>query len=158
MIERFTISLDTAMAEQFDSFIRARGYGNRSEAVRDLIRERLERDALADPETGDCVATLSYVYDHHQRDLAARLTDAHHRHHQLVMAVQHVHLDHDACLETVLLRGPVAAVRAFGEAIMAERGVRHGNLHPVAVEMRSERHRHEGDDPGHAHLHSHPRS
>ena len=74
-------------------------------------------------------------------DLAGRLTDTHHQHHDLTLATQHVHLDHDNCLETVMLRGPVAAVRAFAEAIIVERGVRHGKLHMIPVQ-RADEHSH----------------
>ncbi len=146
-MERFTISLDDELARQFDAYLAAKGYSQRSEAVRDLIRERLERERLADGEGGHCVASLTYVYNHHQLDLAARLADVQHDHHDLTLATQHVHMDHDNCLETVLLRGPVQAVRAFAESVIAERGVRHGKLHmiPVAVE-----------EGGHHHVHSHP--
>jgi len=147
-MERLTISLNEELAEQFDAFIRDKGYTNRSEAMRDLIRERLEQERLRSPVAeGHCVASLTYIYNHHQLDLAGRLAASHHEHHDLTLATQHVHLDHDNCLETVLLRGPVKTVRAFADGVIAERGVRHGKLHmiPVAVD--------EGD---HGHVHSHP--
>jgi CopG family transcriptional regulator, nickel-responsive regulator len=135
MTERFTISLEVPLAKQFDTYIRAKGYTNRSEAVRDFIRQRLDEQQLASGEGGHCVAALSYVYDHHELDLAARLTRAQHEHHDLILATQHVHLDHDTCLETAMLRGPVRAVRAFAEGVIASRGVRHGNLHIIAAKL-----------------------
>lgn len=149
-MERLTMSLTEELAEQFDVFIHEKGYTNRSEAMRDLIRERLEQERLkASPADGHCVAALTYIYNHHQLDLAGRLAESHHEHHDLTLSTQHVHLDHDNCLETVLLRGPVKAVRTFADGVIAERGVRHGKLHmiPVAVE--------EGGH-GHGHVHSHP--
>jgi len=150
MSERFTISLEQDLAARFDEFIKANGYTNRSEAVRDLIRMRLAGQQLEAEESGDCVATLTYVYNHHELDLASRLMEAQHDHHDLTLATQHVHIDHDNCLETVMLSGPVRAVRDFAQAIIAERGVRHGNLHVIAVD-RTAAHSHG------AHTHSHAR-
>lgn len=151
MSERFTISLEQRLAAQFDNFIKANGYTNRSEAVRDLIRVRLADERLDKEESGHCVATLSYVYNHHELDLARRLMEAQHDHHDLTLATQHVHIDHDNCLETVMLTGPVQAVRRFAQAIIAERGVRHGNLHVIAV-SRTASHSH----GGHTHSHARP--
>ncbi len=153
MTERFTASLDEDLAQQFDHWVEQRGYATRSEAVRDLIRAALEAQRLNEGAEGHCVATLSYVYNHHQLGLAGRLAHHHHEHHDLALATQHVHLDHENCLEAVLLRGPVAEVRHFAEATMAERGVRHGQLHMIPVAMASP-HRHH--DQGDAHHHSHP--
>jgi CopG family nickel-responsive transcriptional regulator len=98
-----------------------------------------------------CVATLTYVYNHHELDLARRLMEAQHDHHELTLATQHVHIDHDNCLETVMLSGQVAAVRRFAQAIIAERGVRHGNLHVIAV-SETPAHTHGGE----THSHSQP--
>jgi CopG family nickel-responsive transcriptional regulator len=147
--ERFTISLEPGLATQFDAFIKANGYTNRSEAVRDLIRLRLDERELNREESGHCVATLTYVYNHHELDLARRLMEAQHDHHELTLATQHVHIDHDNCLETVMLAGPIRAVRRFAQAIIAERGVRHGNLHVIAV-SRTPSHSHGGNPHTHA--------
>ena len=159
-MDRFTISLDTRLAAEFDALIRARGYGNRSEAVRDILREKLEAERLKRQEAPFCVATLSYIYNHHARELAERLTAAQHAHHDLIAATMHVHLDHDDCLETVMLRGATAAVRAFADAVVAERGVRHGSLHMVPVDVDTRhgpQHAHAVGGPAH-HVHSHPKS
>jgi CopG family nickel-responsive transcriptional regulator len=151
-MERITISIDTALALEFDQLIAARGYKNRSEAVRDLVRLHLEAQRTAHHPTGDCVANLSYVYNHHERDLAERLTALQHDQHDLTVATLHAHLDHDNCLESVILRGSSAAVRTFSDSLMAQRGVRHGQLNMVAVEMEGgPRHLHEQ-----AHSHEHP--
>ncbi|MHB8623664.1 MAG: nickel-responsive transcriptional regulator NikR [Sulfuricaulis sp.] len=151
MTERFTMSLEEELAERFDKYIETKGYTNRSEAVRDLIRERLATVSLTSRYTGHCIASLTYVYNHHERDLAGRLMDTQHEHHDLTLATQHVHLDHDNCLETVMLRGPVQAVRTFAEAVIAERGVRHGNLHVVPAAF-TDRHTHGSG----THTHSKP--
>ncbi|MBI5331313.1 MAG: nickel-responsive transcriptional regulator NikR [Betaproteobacteria bacterium] len=154
-MERITISLDETLAQEFDDLIRTRGYGNRSEAVRDMIRAELEKHRLQTEQAPHCVASLSYVYDHHERRLAERLTDMQHHAHDLVVSSMHVHLDHDHCLESLFLRGPTGAVRAFAESLSAERGVRHGqlNLVPVAMDQASHPHRLIS-----GHLHSRPRS
>ena len=132
-MERFTISLDESLARQFDELIAARGYVNRSEAVRDLIRGAIEADRQRAVPSGHCVANLSYVYNHHERELAERLTGLQHDHHNLTVAALHTHLDHDHCLESVILKGETAAVRQFADALTAERGVRHGQLNVIAL-------------------------
>jgi CopG family nickel-responsive transcriptional regulator len=145
-MERFTISLDESLALEFDTLIRARGYANRSEAVRDMLRRELESDRLAREEAPYCVASLSYVYNHHERRLAERLTDLQHHAHDLVVSSMHVHLDHDHCLETLFLRGATTEVRSIAEKISAERGVRHAALNLVPVETEAVLH----------HVHSRP--
>jgi len=151
-MQRVTISLDDELAASFDRLIAARGYGNRSEAVRDLIRQHLDRDAQDHAPRGHCVASLSFVYNHHERDLAERLAARQHAHHDLVVATMHVHLDHENCLETAVLQGPVGAVRQLAGSLTAEAGVRHGNLNLVAVEH-ADHHAH----GGRTHRHMKPR-
>jgi CopG family nickel-responsive transcriptional regulator len=145
-MERFTISLDESLAQAFDSLIRERGYANRSEAVRDMIRSELENRRLERKDATHCIASLSYVYNHHERRLAERLTDLQHHAHDMVVSSMHVHLDHDNCLETVFLRGHTGEVRAFAEKLTAERGVRHGALNLIPVET----------ETLHQHVHSRP--
>jgi len=152
-MERFTISLDESLASAFDTLIAARGYGNRSEAVRDLIRSAIESDRQRATPSGHCVANLSYVYNHHERELSERLTHLQHQHHDLTVAALHAHLDHENCIESVILKGPTAEVRRFADALVAERGVRHGSLNVVALE--AEQH-HAHHDHGEAHVHYRP--
>jgi CopG family transcriptional regulator, nickel-responsive regulator len=144
-MERFTISLDESLAQEFDSLIHERGYANRSEAVRDMLRRELEAHRLEHEDAAYCIASLSYIYNHHERRLSERLTDLQHHAHDLVVSSMHVHLDHDNCLETLFLRGATADVRALAEKISAERGVRHGQINLVPVEVES----------GHHHVHNH---
>jgi CopG family nickel-responsive transcriptional regulator len=132
-MKRLTMSLDDDLAEAFEARVRDRGYANRSEAFRDLLRHDLGTLRLRERPDEPCVATLSYVYNHHQRQLARRLTDAQHAHHELTVATTHAHLDHEHCIETVILRGPTGAVRAFAEKMIAQAGVSHGNLHLVPM-------------------------
>lgn len=162
IMERITISIDTDLAQEFDQLIARRAYKNRSEAVRDLVRSHLEAERHVTHGAGHCVANLSYVYNHHERDLAERLTTLQHDQHDLTVATLHAHLDHDNCIESVLLRGSAVAVRDFAYALMAERGVRHGQLNLVAVEMDDHdvpRHSRASDaNPAHGHVHLKPKT
>jgi CopG family nickel-responsive transcriptional regulator len=151
-MDRFTISLDEKLADAFDSLIKERGYATRSEAVRDILRSHLQQSAEKRSSKGPCVANLSYVYNHHERDLSERLTSIQHAHHDLTVSTMHAHLDHDQCIETVMLKGPVKRVREFADEIIAERGVRHGVLNLVNVEI-SAPHSHDGSS--HRHLKPH---
>jgi CopG family nickel-responsive transcriptional regulator len=147
-MERITMSVEESLAREFDQLIAAHGYTNRSEAMRDLMRREVEAHRVASDAKSHCVASLSYVYNHHERDLAERLTAAQHDHHDLVVATMHVHLDHEHCLETVVLKGPTATVRAFAGRTQAERGVRHGQINLITVQP-GDTHR----APGYHHVH-----
>jgi CopG family nickel-responsive transcriptional regulator len=156
IMQRVTITLDDQLIDEFERFRAEHGYGNRSEAIRDLIRERLDTERLGENPVGTCLASLTYVYNHQARELAARLTQAHHDHHDLAVSTLHVHLDHDNCMETVVLRGPVDRVRAFSNALIAQPGVRHGNLYILPVKANEQAHGHGGSGEPHAHLHLEP--
>ncbi|UPG73858.1 nickel-responsive transcriptional regulator NikR [Roseomonas gilardii subsp. gilardii] len=123
-MQRITITLDDALLGEIDAL----GYGNRSEALRDLLRAGLRQRVGDGAVNGRCAAALAYVYDHHRRDLPDRLTNIFHDHHDLSVAMLHVHLDHHACLEVAVLKGEVQQVRQVADAVTAERGVQHGNL------------------------------
>lgn len=133
-MERITMSIEEGLAREFDALIEARGYTSRSEAMRDLLRREVEAHRIAEDARSHCVASLSYVYNHHARDLAERLTEAQHERHDLVVATMHVHLDHEHCLESVVLKGPTAVVRSFAAKVQAERGVRHGQINLITVQ------------------------
>lgn len=147
-MERFTISLDGALADAFDRYIAERGYANRSEAVRDLIRAELshQRQHSAAPDL-HAVGSLSYVYRHRERELAERLAALHHDHHDLTLSTVRAHLDHEHSLETVLLRGPAGAVQRFADRLCAERGVHHGKLNLISAEAHGHPHAHPHADP-----------
>jgi CopG family nickel-responsive transcriptional regulator len=160
-MERITISIDKDLAAEFDRLIAKRGYKNRSEAVRDLVRSHLEAARASEDQDGHCVANLSYVFNHHERDLAERLTVLQHDHHDLTVATMHAHLDHDNCLESVILRGSTVAVRVFADAMKAERGVRHGQLNLVTVDFSGGHDHQHGYVPrgkARAHIHMHPKT
>src|SRR5207249_4505450 len=126
-LTRVSISLEAALLEAFDRRNGAKGYATRSEAIRDLIRDRLLRDQ-AERAEGEQVAVVTLVYDHHARELAARLIDKQHHHHELVVSSLHVHLGERHCLEVSVLRGPVAEVRHLGEELLSTKGVLHGEI------------------------------
>ncbi len=149
-MKRLTMSLDDDLADAFEALVRSRGYENRSEAFRDLLRQDLGSARLSEQPDAPCVATLSYVYNHHQRQLAMRLTDLQHDHHELTVSTTHAHLDHDHCIETVILRGRTDAVRAFAQSVIAQPGVSHGNLHLVPMAVHRE-HGHDHLEPVTAH-------
>jgi CopG family transcriptional regulator, nickel-responsive regulator len=156
-MERITMSIDEALARDFDALIGKRGYPSRSEAMRDLLRREVEANRVAWEPHSHCVASLSYVYNHHERELAERLTGAQHARHDLVVAAMHVHLDHDNCLETVVLKGPTAAVRGFANGLQAQRGVRHGQVNLITVTT-GDAHHGPGSHRHQGHVHLIPRS
>ena len=143
-MQRLTITIDDDLVAEVDGFIEKRGYANRSEAFRDLLRSGLEHTGDASPNR-HCIATLSYVYDHAARELPRRLTSDYHEHHDLAQATLHVHIDHDSCLEVTVLKGRSAEVKAFADHVIAERGVRHGHVVMMPIEPH--------DGHGHAHPH-----
>ena len=144
-MQRVTITLDDDLMADLDRIIAARGYQNRSEAIRDLARSGLEQAAVEAAGSRNCVAALVYVYDHHARDLPKRLTREFHHHHELSQATLHVHLDEENCMEVTVLKGKGAEVQAFADHVIAERGVRHGHVVYVPAT----------DSMAHAHAHAH---
>jgi CopG family nickel-responsive transcriptional regulator len=130
-MQRITISVDDDLLEAIDALGARRGYASRSEALRDVVREALARETTSLDPLAPCLGALAYVYEHETRDLARRLTQAQHAHHGLSVATMHVHLGNEECLEVAVLRGAAGEVRAFADSVIAERGVRLGNLHLV---------------------------
>jgi CopG family nickel-responsive transcriptional regulator len=152
-MQRVTITLDDDLMADLDRIIAARGYQNRSEAIRDLARSGLQQAAVEAASSRNCVAALVYVYDHHARDLPKRLTQEFHDHHDLSQATLHVHLDHESCLEVTVLKGRGAEVQSFANHVIAERGVRHGHVvYMPAPDGTAHRHaRDHGEE--HSHIH-----
>ena len=126
-LSRIGVAIDTALLEKFDELITGRGYTNRSEAFRDLIRDELIRQEWESPDA-QVVGTVTLVYDHHVRQLSERLTGMQHDHHHNILSTLHVHLDHDNCLEVLVVKGRAAAVRKIADALIATKGVKHGRL------------------------------
>lgn len=155
-MQRITISLDQELVAQFEQYLAVRNYRNRSEAIRDLIREKLETQRIESDNARYCVGTLTYVFNHAERELARRLTHAHHAHHDVAVSTMHVHLDHDNCLETVVVSGSTQQVKAFADTVVTQPGVRHGTLNLIPVDFRDESHRH--GHGAHRHPHAHPQT
>ena len=128
-LTRISISLEAPLLEAFDRRNDAKGYATRSEAIRDLIRDRLVREEPgASAKGSEQVAVVTLVYDHHARELASRLIDKQHHHHDLVVSTMHVHLGERHCLEVSVLRGPPNDVRHLGDELLATKGVLHGDI------------------------------
>lgn len=124
---RFGVSIDETLLRQFDRLIEEKGYSNRSEAVRDLMR-----DTLVEREWGqedkEIVGTVTLVYDHHTRDLSDKLTEHQHSHHHSIISVLHVHLDAHNCLEVAVVRGSAQEVKRLADELIGTKGVKHGKL------------------------------
>jgi len=126
-LSRIGVAIDSELLEKFDKLIAGRGYTNRSEAFRDLIREELIEQTWTSPES-NVVGTVTLVYDHHVRLLSEKLTDLQHEAFHQILSTLHVHLDHDHCLEVLVVRGKAAAVKRVADALIATKGVKHGRL------------------------------
>ncbi len=126
-ITRFGISLEKALIERFDSLIRKKGYANRSEAIRDLIRDSL---VMEEWEAGnvETVGTITLVYSHHTRELADTLTDLQHHYHTAIISAMHIHLDEHNCLEVLVVKGKGKDIRKISDRLIGTKGVKHGKL------------------------------
>ncbi|HXF91582.1 MAG TPA: nickel-responsive transcriptional regulator NikR [Nitrospiraceae bacterium] len=123
---RFGVSLDHHLLDDFDRLIQRRKYTNRSEALRDLIRDHLVGQEW--DEDKETVGTVTFVYDHHVRDLTRKLTDIQHRYQKLILSGMHVHLDHDHCLEVLVVKGKGSEIKKVSDALVSVKGVKHGKL------------------------------
>ena len=121
------MAIDSDLLARFDRLIAQRKYTNRSEAFRDLIRDELVEKAWQSPDS-QVVGTVTLVYDHHVRMLGEKLTDIQHDHHRLILSTMHVHLDHDNCLEVLVVRGRSSEVRKVADSLISAKGVKHGRL------------------------------
>jgi len=126
--ERVSLAIEPELLCRFDALIERSGHGNRSEAVRDLIRSRLIEEDWVSSASGDAVATVTLIYDHSKRDLADRLLEVGHDNHGAIMASMHVHLDHDNCLEVIALRGKPRKLRSVAVHLIGMKGVKHGKV------------------------------
>ena len=123
---RFGISIDKNLLDKFDRLIREKKYTNRSEAFRDLIREELVKTAWR--EGKQVAGAITFIYDHHQRDLLSRIVDTQHHYQKLIISTQHIHLDHENCLEIVAVKGNSREVQKLADTLKSIKGVRHGTL------------------------------
>lgn len=130
-VTRFGVSLDENLLAQFDRVIARKGYTNRSEAIRDLIRESLVREQW-ELGTDQVVGTLTLVYNHNIRDLSDKLTDLQHAHYKAIVSALHVHLDPHHCLEVLVLRGKARDLKSIADRLIGTRGVQHGTFSATA--------------------------
>ncbi len=126
-LSRIGVAIDAELLRKFDSLIEGRGYTNRSEAFRDLIRDELVEESWGMPDR-KVVGTVTIVYDHHVRKLSDKLTDIQHDFHSHILSTLHVHLDHDHCLEVLVVRGKASDVKKIADALISTKGVKHGRL------------------------------
>ena len=126
-LSRIGVAIDSDLLEKFDGHIAKRGYTNRSEAFRDLIRDELVEKNWESPDS-PVVGTVTLVYDHHVRLLNEKLTDLQHESFHHVLSTLHIHLDHDNCLEVLVVKGKAGAVKKLADALISTKGVKHGRL------------------------------
>jgi CopG family transcriptional regulator, nickel-responsive regulator len=126
-LSRIGVAIDSNLLDKFDRLIAQRGYANRSEAFRDLIRDELVEKAWESPES-QVVGTVTLVYNHHVRLLSEKLTSLQHDFHHSILSTLHIHLDHDNCLEVLVVRGRASDVRKVADTLISTKGVKHGRL------------------------------
>jgi CopG family transcriptional regulator, nickel-responsive regulator len=139
-LARIGVAIESDLLEEFDRLVERRGYSSRSEAFRDMIRGELNQMQVSSPKQ-HVVGTLTIIYDHNVRQLAEKLTGLQHEHHHEIVSTLHVHLDHDQCLEVLVLRGRAVEVQQIADRLMATKGVKQGRLTLAAA------------DPEHDHPH-----
>ena len=132
-IERIGVSLEEELLSRFDKLIAKKGYQSRSEAIRDLVRQQLSGERLADPKA-KAVAAVFVVYDHHSTKLMEKLTSLQHSHLLQTISSMHIHLDEHDCLEVIVLRGKVAEINKMAENMLSQKGVKLGKINFVAAE------------------------
>lgn len=151
-LSRFSVSLEADLLEAFDAFVRDGAFATRSEAIRQLLRQTLTRDAFEGDAT-PVTATLTIVYDHHRPHLVEKLLELQHQHPGQVVASMHVHLDHDRCLEVIVLRGAGGDLRKLAASLRGLKGVHTGELTLAGSSAAGQDH----DQPhSHDHNHTHP--
>ena len=130
-LTRFGISLDERLLRDFDRLIKRKGYTNRSEAIRDLIRDNLVREQW-EMGTAEAVGTITLVYNHETRELTDKLTDLQHHHYERIVSTLHVHLDPRHCLEVMVVRGKAVELKKIADRLIGTRGVKHGTFSATA--------------------------
>lgn len=125
-LKRFGVSLEEDLLNSLDQFVSERQFPNRSQAIRHLVKKNIIREKW---EKNKVVAgAIVLVYDHHKRDLQTKSTDVQHNYHDLILSVQHVHLDHHNCLETIAVKGKAEELRKLADLLIAIKGIKHGEL------------------------------
>jgi len=130
-LTRFGVSLDRDLLKKFDRLVESKGYSNRSEAIRDLIRDSLVREHVA--EGGEAAGTITLIYSHDTRELTDTLTDIQHKYHNMVVSSMHIHLDGHNCLEVLVVRGKAGTIQKVADRLIGTKGVKHGKLSLTAT-------------------------
>jgi CopG family nickel-responsive transcriptional regulator len=150
---RFGVSMEDTLLHQFDHLIARKGYNNRSEAVRDIVRDKLVEENI-ETEHGTVFGALVFIYDHHKRELEKSLSNLQHDYFQNIISTSHVHVDHDHCLEVVLLKGNAKVLKNIAEKILSFKGVKHGRLTLTAVLQQHAHQKHtSSSEKPHKHYH-----
>jgi len=136
-IVRFGVSIDDKLLDKFDVLIAKKGYVNRSEAIRDLIRSMLVDEDISDPEA-ESIGTLSLVYNHHASELADKLNDLQHHSYKNIVSTTHIHLDEHNCLEVLILKGKTREVKAIADKLSSIKNVKNGQLTLTRAETEKE--------------------
>jgi CopG family nickel-responsive transcriptional regulator len=131
-VARFAVSIDEKLLERFDEFIEKKGYVSRSEAIRDLIRNALIEESIG--EDREVFGTITIVYDHHQRELAEKITEIEHGFLDNIISTMHIHIDHHHCLETIAVKGKASVIKELADRITTLKGVKHGKLVVTGIE------------------------
>lgn len=126
-ITRFGVSIESDLLKKFDRKIKHKGYTNRSEAIRDIIRKDLIIEDYKDP-NADVIGTLTMIYDHHLGNLSEKLLDIQHDHHHEILSTTHIHIDHNNCLEVLVLKGKILKIQKLSDNIKSIKGIKHGEL------------------------------
>lgn len=134
-ITRIGVSMEPELLSDLDRLVKSRGYPSRSEAIRDLVRERLNADAIRNPDER-AIGSIAILYSHHDRGLSEKITEFQHRHHDIIISTTHIHLDEERCLELLVCRGPAGKIRELSDGIGAIKGVRHGGLSLASIGRR----------------------
>lgn len=139
VLSRIGVALDSDLLQSFDHFISRLGYTNRSEAFRDLIRDRLVAERTSHP-NGTVVGSITLIYDHHAHGVTEKLTELQHANHELVVSTTHAHLDHESCLEVLIVHGKSGRIKEFAGRLIGLKGVQHGRLVMTLAQPRSDHH------------------
>lgn len=126
-ITRFGISMDSKLLKRFDKLISEHGYSNRSEAFRDLVRDRLVQEEWRE-ENFETVGTITIIYDHHKRELSGKIIDHQHHRHDSIISTMHVHLDIHNCLEVLAVKGKAKDIKKIADELISTKGIKHGKL------------------------------
>jgi len=126
-ITRFGVSIEPELLKKFDKVIKKKGYYNRSEAIRDIVRENILKIDTSDPDS-EAIGTLTIMYDHHEGTLSNKLLDLQHDHHNEILSTTHIHIDHHNCLEVLVLKGKTGNIKKLADNIKAIKGIKHGEL------------------------------